>query len=419
MADNFKLVQAKDTVYTLNGYGAVTGLQRFNYGYSAQETNHDEIGNPVHAATSREPQTTVSFEVTDTGSLAALLARMRYDYSTQEYSAGISTDISTNAFNFDHTDLQYLIFTCGEYKAPGGTFSEAKIFPYHFVNSISIGLNADGVGRVTFDAQGSLFKPLYKPYHTTRAYSAQYASSTTVTVNSGWSVASGTHNVLALEVNNKLLDSTEVAWSAANTLTISGGSTVDSDDRVMAWLFERTPGSIPTLDYVNSIRFVKADRINIWLLPEGTSRTDNNRTLRAQSLDLTVNVPRDELKEIAKNDEGTSTFYYAPRYPLDITGQIRIFETTLHDWAQLQGKTLNESATTSTVDTDNVLDVTNWQDAMIVVEWYKVGSDSPIQRLVCSGVNITGYDGTQEINSRKEATWNLSTSEFYVEGFDV
>ena len=368
MADNFKLVQSKDTVYTLNGYGALTGLQRFNYSYAAKETNHDEIGNATHAATSLEPETTMSFEITDTGALAALLARMRYDYSTQDYSAGVSTDIATNDFSFDHTDLQYLIFTCGEYKAPGGTFSEAKLFPYHFITSLGIRLTADGVGSVSLDAQGSLFKPLYKPYHTTRAYAGQYASTTTVTVNSGWNVASGTHNILALEVNNDILDDSVLTWSAANTISISGGSTVDADDRIMAWLFERTPGSIPTLDYVNTIRFVKADRINIWLLPEGTSRTDSNRTLRAQSLDLTVPIDRDELMEIAKNDEGTSTFYRAPKYPLNITGQIRIYETTLHDWALLQGKTLNESATTSSIDTDNILNVSDWQDAMLVVE---------------------------------------------------
>lgn len=419
MADNFKLVQAKDTVYTVNGYGAVSGLQRFNYGYSAQETNHDELGNPVHAATSLEPETTLSFEITDTGTLAALLARMRYDYSTQEYTAGISTDISTNAFNLDHEDLQYLLFTCGEYKAPGGTFSEAKIFPFHFVTSLGIRLSADGVGSVSIDAQGSLFKPLYKPYHTTRAYAGQRTADTTLTVSSGWGVSSGTHNILALEINNKILDDSLLSWTAANTITISGGTTVDTDDRIMAWLFERTPGSIPTLDYVNSIRFVKADRINIWLLPEGTSETDNNRTLRVQTLDLSVDISRDELKEIAKNEEGTSTFYRAPKYPLPITGQVRIYETTLHDWALLQGKTLNESATTSSIDTDNVLNVADWVDSKLVVEWYKVGSDSPIQRLVCSGVTITGYDGTQEINSRKEATWNLSTSEFYLEGFNV
>jgi hypothetical protein len=420
MAENVRLATSKDTVYTLNGYGALSGLQRFNYGYAANEEDLNEIGNAVTAATSKDPTTSMSFEITDTGSLAAVFARMTYDYATQDYEAGVTLDINTNVFSFTEEDLQYLIFTAGEYKAPGDVFDQAVVFPYHFVSSFTINLTADGIGTVSVDSTGSLFQPIYKPYHTTRAYAVQYASSTTVDINAGWSVASGTHGILGLEVNNTIIADTNLAWTAADTVTISGGDTVDTDDRLMLWAFELTPSSsIPSIDYVNAIRFVKPDRINIWLIPSGTSPGATDNYLRVQALDLTVDLAREELREIARNEQGTAVFYQAPQYPLDITGTVRIYETTLAKWAELQGKTLNESATTGSVDTDNILSSNDFQDAKLVVEWYKYGSSSPIQRLTSDGVAVTGYDSTQEVLGRKEATWNISTSDFLLEGFDV
>ena len=420
MAENVKLATSKDTVYTLNGYGALSGLQRFNYSYAANEEDIDEIGNANTVATSEDPETSLSFEITDTGNLAAVFARMKYDYATQDYEAGVSTDITTNVFSFTETDLQYLIFTAGEYKAPGDVFDQAVLFPYHFVNSFSISLTADGIGTVSVDASGALFKPIYKPYHTTKAYPVQYASTTTVDIPAGWNVASGTHGVLALEVNNKIVEDTDLSWTASDTVTIAGGTLVDTDDRLALWAFELTPASsVPSIDYVNTIRFVKPDRINIWLLPSGTATAATTNYLRVQALDLSVDLGRDTLKEIAKNETRSAIFYQAPKYPLDITGSVRIYETTLAKWAELQGKTLNESATTGTIDTDNILNSNEFEDAKIVVEWYKYGSDSPIQRLTSDAVAITGFDSSQEVGGRKEATWNFSTSDFLLEGFDV
>ena len=420
MAENVRLATSKDTVYTLNGFGALTGLQRFSYSYSANEEELYEIGNSVAADVSADPETSLSFEVTDTGALAALFARLCYDYTAQDYKAGVTTDITTNAFSFDEDDLQYLIFTAGEYKAPGDIFDSATVLPYHFVDSIAIRLTADGVGSVTIDASGSLFMPIYKPYHTTRAYPVQRVTDSTVTIGGGWSVNSGTHNILGLEVNNKILENTDISWTAATTVTLGGTDTVGDDDRLMLWAFERTPGSsLPALDYVNTIRFVKPDRINIWLVPSGTAAGAGENYLRVQSLDFTVDLGREELREIAKNEQGSAVFYQAPQYPLDITGSVRIYETTLNKFAELQGKTLNESATTGSIDLENVLSSNDFANAKIVVEWYRYGSDSPIQRLTAAPVAITGYDSAQEVRGRKEGTWSFRTSDFLLEGFDV
>lgn len=419
MPQTVRLASSKDTVYTINGYGALGGLQRFQYSYAANEEDIDELGSAVSAATTSDPETSISFEVTDTGTLASLLARMRYDYTSQAYAAGVTNDITTNAFSFDQDDLEFMIFTAGEYKSPGDTFDQCTIFPFHFIDSLSFRLTSDGIGSVTFDANGALFKPIYKPYHTTRAYPVTFATTTTADIAAGWSVNSGTHNVLALEVDNQIIEEGNLAWSDSDTVVISGGSTISAENRLMLWAFERTPGTAPAIDYVDTIRFVKPDRINIWLMPEADTATLSNNMLRVQALDLTVNLSREELREIAKNDQATSIFFQAPQYPLDITGQVRIIETDLTKWAELQGKTLNESATTSTIDTDNVLNISDFGTLKLIVEWYKYTSNSPMQRMICSGVSITGYDSSVEVGGRKEGTWSITTSAFNLEGFDI
>lgn len=419
----FNLIQAKDAVYSINGYQAINGLQRFNYRFTAREETHDEIGNAAHVDISYEPETTGSFEVTDTATLAPLFARMRFDYQNQEYFAKANPDLNTNAgFSITEDDLEHMVFDLIEQKKPGGEFSEAKLIPNCYLTRFALRLTADGVGTATIDWQGNLLIPVYKPYHKLQSFPLVYATSSTATIAAGWSVTSGTHGILGGMVNNIQLEPTDLAWTTSTTVTVqaSGLSKIgglNSEDRIMVWLYDRNATDPVAIDYVNGIKFVKPDRINIWLLPSGVATAEANRMLRVQSVDITGEVSRDELREILRNESRSSTFYWAPRYPLIFNGTINVMETTLHKWAELQGKTLNESASTSTVDTDNVLDVTSFNDAQLVIEWYKYGSTSPLQRLTFSRIKVLGYEGTMTVNGRKEAVWTLqSDGDFLLEG---
>lgn len=422
---NFNMINSKDAVYAINAYNAMSGLQRFQYRYTAQEQDHDEIGNPFHVDTSTEPETSGTFEVTDTGSLAALFARMRYDYGTQSYMAGAGPGINTNVgWTITEDDLQYMVFDLVEQQSPGGIFSEAKLIPNAFLTRFNIRLTADAVGTVSLDWQGNLLIPVYQPYHDVRSYPAEFSSATEALFDSGWGVSDATHGILGGMINNDQLEPGDLQWNLdgdgveLTAQAVAKGYSFADNDRIMVWLFKLTPDAeMSELDYVNAVRYVKPDRINLWLVPAGDATTPANRMLKIQSFDLSADIPRDQLREIAKNEQGTSTFYWHTRYPLNFTGTINFLETTLHQWANLQGKTLNESADTSTVDMNNVLDVKNFQDAKIVAEWYKYGSDNPIQRITFAKVKILGYDGSLAVNGRKEAVWSWkSDGNFVLEG---
>lgn len=411
-----KLIHAKDSVYALNHYLAINGLQRFSYTYTGRETDIEEIGNIARVTTYTEPETSGSFEVTDTGALAALLARMRFDNATQQYAAGAESELPGSAFTITENDLQYMTFDLIEQKRPGGTFSEAKLIPNCFLSRFGVRLTADGVGSVSVDWTGNLLIPVYKPYHQVQSYAAVRLSDTQVELPSEYGIDTSTYGILGGMVNNIQLAPADLNVVAGGgnerkiDLTASGqqkiGSPLAADDRIMVWMYKLTPTDLVDIDYVNSVPFVKADRIDIWLLPAGTTVEDENRMLRVQSFDLSVDLQRDELKEIKRNETNSSTFFRLVRFPLNITGSINVLEETLHTWALLQGKTLNEAAASSPVDTDNVLDIASWEDAMIVARWYRYGSEEPIQDLTLAKVVITGYDGTQTVGGRKEAVWN-------------
>lgn len=419
-----KLVNAHDAVYGINSYQALNGLQRFQYSYSGSEQDFEEIGNKLKVGTSVEPESSGSFEVTDTGSLAPLFARMRYDFDTQAFMAGDNEEITTNEFVITQDDFQFMYFDLVEQKKPGGTFSEATLIPNVHLTRFGISLNADGVGSATFDWQGNLMIPVYKPYQKVLSFPATFTTDTTATIPAAWGVDDTTHGLIGGRINNQILQPGDVTFAgsvATLTATATGrGLSFNDGDQIMLWAYALTPGDMIPINYPTSVKFVKPDRVNIWLVPAGTATDETNRMLRIQSYDLSGDITFDELKEIAKNEQGSTTFAFVPRMPFNFSGSINVLENTLHTWAELQGKTLNESASAGVVDPNNILDVTSWQDAKIVVEWYKYGNDAPIQVMTLDNVTITGYEGSLSVGGRKEAVWSYKTDgSFRLEGHDV
>lgn len=421
--ENFKLIDARDSVYAINSYQAINGLQRFQYRYTGREQDHDEIGNPLHVDTSIEPETSGSFEVTDTGSLAALLARMRFRSATQDYEAGSTAALSSNVATIDENDMANMHFDLVEMKRPGSTFSEAKLFPNCYLTRVNMRLSADAVGTASFDWMGNLMIPVYKPYQKLQSFPAAFTDTNSATVAAAWSCDSTTYGLLGASVNGVRIPESEIAWDGVATNQVNfttAGLVLAATDRIMIWAFALTPGDLVAIDYTSGINFVKPDRINIWLLPTATATSDANAMLRVQSFDVSIDAPRDELKQIKKNESETATFTWAPRLPLNITGSISILETTLHTWATLQGKTLNESATSGSVDDNNILDITSFDDAKVVVEWYKYGVSSPVQKLTLGTVKIVGYEGSMAVQGRKEAVWSFkSNGDLEIAGYDV
>ena len=137
-------IQAKDSVLSFGPFATINAVQNLNLDPTFNEENYSELGNVDYTATSRQPETSGSFEVTSTGSVPSILARMLYSYTTQAYSFSSSTQ--GNAYSFDEADFENMIFDVINLKAPGSTFDEAVLIPNAQLTGLTFRIDATGTG---------------------------------------------------------------------------------------------------------------------------------------------------------------------------------------------------------------------------------------------------------------------------------
>lgn len=420
MAQQVFQVQAKDSVVLLNAFPTLNAVQNLNLDPTFNEEYMYELGNEDYAAQARQPETAGSFDVSSTGAAPSLLARMIYNYSTQAYLFNPATQ--GNAYTITETDFEYAIFDLINLKKPGETFSEATVVPNAQLTGFSLSVDAAGLATETYNFEGDLQLAFYKPYQDMISVPLTTAGATSATIPAAYTsqgINSGTYAIMYVFQNSNQFDSTVATWTASGTITISGAAltTTDPYDRVSALLYKRTPGTFPTIYYPTSARFMRGDRIDIWLVDSGVSTlNDNNRLLRCQSADISVELGRDKLQEIKRNENNNTTYWRALNYPLTITANVNILETTLALWADLQNKTLNESASPTTPDANNLLDLADFVTQKLVIKMYPTGSSSPLCTVTMPKIDITAFGERQQVQGRAERSLTFTGATITIEG---
>ena len=412
-------VQAKDSVVRLNAFEAINAVQNLSLDPRFNEEYYSEMGNANYTAQSRQPETEGSFEVTATGSIPAMLARMIYDYDTQTYLFDPTT--KGNVFTIDEPDFEYAVFDILNLKQPGLTFAEATLVPNAFLIDVSFRIDSTGTGAETYRFAGDLQEAFYKPYHDMISVPLTTVTSGTATIPAGYTgVNSGTYAIMYVFKDNVKFTNAQASFSASNTISVptANFTTTTPKDRVVAILYKRTPGTFPTIYYPTTARFVRGDRADVWLVVSGVGTLDANRLLRCQSIDISVPLTRDRLTEIKRNNDLTTTYYRSINYPLQIASNLTLNETTLEQWASLQGKVLNESASTTPVDVNNVMNLADFSAMKIVVKYYVKGNDTALATITLDNVNITAFGERQQVGGRGERTFSYTGSEINIVGTD-
>jgi hypothetical protein len=411
-------VQAKDSIVALNAFATINAVQNLNLDPTFNEEFYSELGNAAFSAQSRSPETSGSFEVTSTGATASILARMIFDYDTQSYQFDPSTQ--GNAYTITETDLEYTIFDLINLKQPGATFNETTFVPYAQLTGLTIRVDAAGSASETFSFEADLQEAAYTPYHDIISVPLETQTSTTADLNTTDypNIDSGTHGILYVFKDDNKFDWTEASWTDADTITIATGDfeTAAPYNRIQAVLYQRVAGTFPTIYYPTTARFVRGDRADIWLVNSGTATADANRLLRCQSADVNVDLTRDKLQEIKRNDDLNTTYWRGLNYPLNITATANILETTLEQWALLQGKTLNSGADPATPDTNNITNLVDFETLKLVIKMYPTGSDTEIETITLDNVYVTSFSERQQVQGRAERTIGLTGSEIEIVG---
>lgn len=409
-------VQAKDSVVRLNAFDAINAVQNLNLDPRFNEEYYTEMGNINYTAQSRQPETEGSFEVTSTGSLAALLARMSYNYTTQAYAFDPVT--KGNVFTFTENDMDEMIFDLINLKRPGDTFTDATLVTGAQLTDLSIRIDSTGTGSESFRFAANLQEAFYKPYHDMVSIPAVTATSGTCTIPAAYGINSGTHNIMYIFKDNVKFDNTQASWTGNQTITVPSAvfTTVAPFERVMAVLYAKTPGTFPTIYNPTTARFIRGDRADVWLIVSGTAGSDVNRLLRCQSVDIGVPLGFDKLTEIKRNNDLTTTYFRAVNFPLQISSNVVLNETTLQQWASLQGKVLNESASSTVIDPNNRMNLVDFSAMKIIVKYYVKGNDTPLTTITMDNINITAFGERQQTGGRAERTVSYTGSNISIVG---
>ncbi len=416
MASKVFQVQAKDSVIKLNAFDAINAVQNLNLDPRFNEEYYTELGNVNFSAQSRQPETEGSFEVTATGSVAAMLARMNYNYATQAYAFDPVT--KGNVFTFTENDMDEMIFDLINLKQPGTAFTDSTLVPNAQLTNLSLRIDSTGTGTETYRFVANLQEAFYKPYCDMVTVPLVTLTSGTAQVPGAYGINSGTHFLMYVFKDNQKFDNTQASFTGATTITVPTGlfTTTAPFDRVTAVLYRTPVGAFPTIYYPTSARFVRGDRADVWLIVSGTAGSDSNRLLRCQSVDITVPINSDKLTEIRRNNDQNTTYFRGVNFPLSITCNVVLTETTLQQWATLQGKLLNEAALSTPIDNNNRFNLADFSAMKLIVKYYVKGNESPLTTVTMDNIQITGFSERQQTGGRAERTLGYTGSQITIVG---
>lgn len=410
-------IQAKDSVVRLGAFDAVNAIQNLSFDPTFNEENFSELGSSNFTATARSPETSGSFEVTATGSIPSVLARMIYNYTTQDYL--FDPAVGGNTYSITEDDFENAIFDVLNLKRPGGAFDQATVVPNAQLTGFSLRADATGTASETYTFEADRQESYYKPYHDMVSVPLTTITATTADIPAAFSnIDSGTYHIMKVFKDDEEFDSTVASWSDNDTITVTGAAfdTVAPFNRVTVLLYRIAAGSFPTILYPTTARFVKGDRVDVWLVNSGTTTTDSNRLLKCQSVDMNVDLSRDALQQIKRNDNLNTTYWRGLNFPLNITATLTVTEVDLVLWAGLEGQTLNQSADVDTIDANNLMDLVSFETQKLELKYYRQGNDTALCTIVVTDMDINGFGDAQQVGGRLERTIGLTGSNMTIVG---
>jgi len=430
-------LQAKDAVVRIGGsQEALNCVQSFNWDSNLNAEKLTALGDENYTAQTITPEVSASFEVQSTGSLSAFLARMVYDIDP--VTGEFEPPTGNNTRLFRERDLERAVCDLIESKKANEVFDRSTLIPRAYLKSVQISAKSDGVATEQYQFDADLLELFRAPKHdlvsvpVTRDTTG--TPSTTVVVPGAYDLSAWTIYCLDIDGDRVYASDLTVAGQEVtlNAAPIAAGRSVTLGSKLALVLYKTVPGTFPTITYPTTARFVKADHINIWLvnptatfLVGGQTRTveahlaagvdfntipfsDADLFLRVQSMDLNVDLGREALREIRKNDRGNPIFYRAAKYPLNITCDISAMERDASEWAKMQGK--------SATDVLNLAGFEN-KEWMIVSRYFK--GNVALQTVGLLNATVENPGSRVQVGGRAEMTWKLAGSKFAVQGAAV
>jgi hypothetical protein len=453
-------LQAKDSVVRIGGSATadcLNGIQSLSWDSAMNAENLEELGNPNYTGKTIQPSVSGSFEARATGSIASMLGRMIYQINggTGEFTGYMG---AANTHLIRETDLQFACFDLIEaQRNDAGVFDRSTLIPRAYLSQLSLSANADGTATESYSFDADLLEVYRTPYHDLVSVAATRKTgslNTTIQLPAGFAVettnvdAVATWKVHAVDVDGtRILPSQLTVTPAPSNRGTTGidelvltagaqtaGVVFTKGAKIAVVMYRKTPGAFPSIVNPTTARFVKADSVNIWLinpattfLVGGQTRTveahlaagvdlnlipfaDADLFLRVQSIDFSVDLGREELKELRKNDRGNATYFRAAKYPLNITASLNATVTNLNDWAKMQGRNEYGSVTPDILN----LGAFEGREWVVATRYYK--GNTVLQTVALLDAAVDGLGQNVSVGGRSERSWNLTGSKLAIKG---
>jgi hypothetical protein len=423
-------VLGTDKALRLNNYNTLGLVQNFNWAPAFNAQDIFELGRTTRLDTMMELETSGSFEVNSAGNLAGILARMKIKKTGGNF-AGFDYGVSggVNGYTFNQDDLASLKFDIILHEKTEQTvFNRSTYLACCYPTTITGRVDANGVASDTVNWSGLYVVGFPSPYHDVRAVPCSRVDADTLAViptgyDTGWELAYVTIDGVPFTTD---ATSPVYATYAAGSVEMSAGYAVPVGAVAMALLYKTTPTTSWTTvhgpDTVGAgdeaVFGVRGFQANVYIAPaDALAPTSSAQWLRAQSLDYTLDLRMETLRQIAFNSQGTSIYHRAPTYPLSMSVNVTVVETDWLDWRAMMNKTFDVADGIY----QNIFDFApqNMKREFAVVIDYFTKDGTLIERKVFNDLRVDGMGSRISVGGRGEITWTLQGSEFMVQGFNL
>lgn len=388
-----------DKMFFVDEY-MVTRLQTGNWDQETTDEDIEEIGNPGIVETVIDPvvPSTVTLNTNDWGStdlLAQLMgteagvdtgqtlpydgaAANRNDWLVDEAQVKVAkVDMLVRVRNSDDLSLESSVW-----------------IPNCQIQTINWSYSVDGNATENVTLRGDTDRHFIVNYRQATVEIGTWASATTFDVTTD----GANHTELYYSVNGTIYDDTTVTSWVTGTVTITAPALVTGDRIRFFFYLTSADDDFTELD-TSGIGAIKAPYVVIGL-GDDTFITSASKTLRLQSVDVNVNITREDIKEIGSQD-----LVGSPQKKQDVTIDATILEEDMENLAKIMGVSAGDY-TTGDVDFRLQDAVGNFSDLFVKI-YDDATQTNLLKTLECTELALLSNPFTQDVGANGQYTLNF------------
>jgi hypothetical protein len=425
-------VLGTDKILRMNDFSLLGLVQSEDWAPNFNAQDVMEMGNTARVDTAYDLETSGTLELESVGNIPGLLARMAVQRDVNGTFTGyLYSSANKNAYTLDQDDMREMVFDLLMYERPDQLhFTRSLWFPRCFMTGVQGRFDANGAATETINWAGQDVIGLKNPYHDTRSIPAVYTSSSSLTLSPDAAFTSANYTLAYCYINEKRFRTTNTdptyVTKSANvinvTTTESYSVPADAVGRVL--VYRTTPSttfpSIVSGDRQTPAFFLRGYQTDLFIgVANAATPLGTEQWLRVQTLDYSIDLRMETLRQIAFNRVGSSIYARVPTFPIDITVNASTNETDWDDWRAILTTTTGVNVYSDQFDlAPEHLKGSSATPLMCVAKSYTKDGNL-LQEWRFTDLRMEGYANRANVGGRGEVNWGMKGTQFTLIGYNV